>query len=166
MYFRVCKRVSFSYFPKVALIIQLKLYSWSMQHLRWSSLWQKMGKNWKLLLTVVTKSFILNMAGLLDPILAHIDKFRLQQWSVPCGIHMFKLSKEETKHTQTHTHTHTHTHSLTRNMSNIFKVNNKDTRTTPVTSIVNFEHISHFILLLLLLNSNKQLGLRSYSFRQ
>ena len=37
-------------------------------------------------------------------------------------------------------------------MSNIFKVNNKDTRMMPVTSIVNFEHISLFILLLLLLN--------------
>ena len=41
-------------------------------------------------------------------------------------------------------------------MSNIFKVNNKDTRTTSGASVVNFEHISHFILLLLLLNSNKK----------
>ena len=53
---------------------------------------------------------------------------------------MFKLSKK-TKHT------------YTRNVSNIFKVSNKDTRTTPVTSTVNFEHILLFILLLLLLNS-------------
>ena len=29
-------------------------------------------------------------------------------------------------------------------MSNIFKVNNKDTRTTSGASIANFEHISHF----------------------
>ena len=40
-------------------------------------------------------------------------------------------------------------------MSNMFTVNNKDTRTMSVTTIVNFEHISHFILLLLLLDSNK-----------
>ena len=52
---------------------------------------------------------------------------------------MFKLSKK-TKLT------------YTRNLSNIFKVNNKDTRTMPATSIVNFEHILVFILLLLLLN--------------
>ena len=37
----------------------------------------------------------------------------------------------------------------------MFKVNNKDTRTTSGTSIVNFEHILHFILLLILLNLNK-----------
>ena len=56
----------------------------------------------------------------------------------------------------------------TRNVSTILKVNNDVTRTTSVASIVNFEHISHFILLLLL-NSNKSkysLGLRIYSFRQ
>ena len=39
-------------------------------------------------------------------------------------------------------------------MSNVFKVNNRDTRTY-VASIVNFERISHFILLLLLHDSNK-----------
>ena len=33
------------------------------------------------------------------------------------------------------------------NMSNMFKVNNKDTRTTSGASIVNFEHILQFILL-------------------
>ena len=33
---------------------------------------------------------------------------------------------------------------IARNMSNIFKVNNKDTRTTSGASIANFEHISHF----------------------
>ena len=42
-------------------------------------------------------------------------------------------------------------------MSNIIKVDNKDTRTMPGASIVNYEHISHFILLLLLLNANKQM---------
>ena len=40
-------------------------------------------------------------------------------------------------------------------MSNIFKVYNKETRTTFCASIVNSEHILQFILLLLLLNSNK-----------
>ena len=39
-------------------------------------------------------------------------------------------------------------------MSNMLEVKNKYTRTTGV-SIVNFEHILQFILLLLLLNSNK-----------
>ena len=41
-------------------------------------------------------------------------------------------------------------------MSNIFKVNNnnKDTSTMSVASIVNFEHILQFILMLLI-NSNK-----------
>ena len=37
------------------------------------------------------------------------------------------------------------------------KVNNEDTRTTSVASTVNLEHISHFILRLLLLNSNKDM---------
>ena len=40
-------------------------------------------------------------------------------------------------------------------MSNIFKVNNKGTRSTSEASIVKFKHIAHFILLLMLLNSNK-----------
>ena len=39
-------------------------------------------------------------------------------------------------------------------MANIFKVNNKDTRTMSGASLVNFEHILHFILLSLLLNLN------------
>ena len=34
-------------------------------------------------------------------------------------------------------------------MSTILKVNNEGTRTTSVAFILNFEHISHFILLLL-----------------
>ena len=37
----------------------------------------------------------------------------------------------------------------------IFKVNNKDTRTTSGASIVNFEHIFRCMLLLILLNFNK-----------
>ena len=41
------------------------------------------------------------------------------------------------------------------NVSNIFKVSIKDTRVMSGASIVNFEHISHNIILLLLLNSSK-----------
>ena len=39
------------------------------------------------------------------------------------------------------------------NVSNIFNFNNKDKRRMSVATIINFEHFSHFILLLL--NSNK-----------
>ena len=38
---------------------------------------------------------------------------------------------------------------------NMFKVNNKDTRTMPGVFIVNFEHISHLVLVFLLLTLNK-----------
>ena len=44
------------------------------------------------------------------------------------------------RHTLTHAHTHTHTQTLEEH-----------------ASVVNFEHISHFNLLLLLLNSIKQI---------
>ena len=40
-------------------------------------------------------------------------------------------------------------------VSNIFKFNNTDTRAMSGASIVNFEHISHFTLLSLMLNWNK-----------
>ena len=101
-----------------------------MQHLRWNSLCQKIGNGWKLLLTVVTQNFVLNETGLLNLTLKLIDKF------IPSGIQMFKVSKK------------THW-----NKSNMFKVNNKDTRTTLSASIVNFEHSLQFIPLLLLLNN-------------
>ena len=39
----------------------------------------------------------------------------------------------------------------------MFKVNNKDNRTTPLASIVNFEHILHLVLVFLLLTLNMQL---------
>lgn len=40
----------------------------------------------------------------------------------------------------------------------MFKLKKDDTRMTPsVFFLVNYEHISHFILLLLLLNANKQM---------
>ena len=37
------------------------------------------------------------------------------------------------------------------------KVDNKNTKTTPGASMFNFEHTLHFIPLLTLLNSNKQM---------
>ena len=40
-------------------------------------------------------------------------------------------------------------------MPNIFKLNNKDIIKTTSASVVNLEHILHFILLLILLNSSK-----------
>ena len=43
------------------------------------------------------------------------------------------------------------------NVSNISKVNIKNTSTMSGACIVNFEHISHIIILSLLLNSNKQM---------
>ena len=54
-------------------------------------------------------------------------------------------------------------------MSNVFKVNNKDTRVTSVVSLASLAllFLLHFILLLLLLNLSKYwLGLRIYNFRQ
>ena len=35
----------------------------------------KIGNSWKRLLTVVTENFVLNVTGLLDPIMKHVDKF-------------------------------------------------------------------------------------------
>ena len=70
-----------------------------------------MGNSWKLLLTVVTDSFILNATWLLDVINLDLDSAK-----------------------------------NTRNMSNIFKVNNKDTKTMPVAAAINFEHILNFII--------------------
>ena len=75
------------------------------------------------------------MTGSLDPNMKCIDKFRFR----PSTIFIFKVSKKI--HLS--------------NMSNIFTVNNKDTRTTSGVSVVNFEHTLHYILLLTLLNLNK-----------
>ena len=50
--------------------------------------------DWKLLLTVIQLSFMLNMTGFLDPTLKYIDKFRLRQWSIASAIYMFKVSKK------------------------------------------------------------------------
>ena len=58
----------------------------------------------------------------------------------------------------------------TRTMGQIYSklvVKIQDTRMTSGNSIVNFKHIAHFILLLILLNSNKcWLGPRNSGFRQ
>ena len=69
-----------------------------MPHQRWSFLWQKIGNGWKLL-AVVTKSFVLNVTGLLDPTLKSIDKMRLRQLSIPSAIYIFKVSKKQTRTT-------------------------------------------------------------------
>ena len=42
----------------------------------------------------------------------------------------------------------------------MFKINNKDIRTTPFVIIVNFEYISHLVLLFLLLTLNMQIPAR------
>ena len=39
----------------------------------------------------------------------------------------------------------------------MFKVNNKDNRTTPSVFIVNLEHISHLVLVLLLLTLSREM---------
>ena len=48
-------------------VVHIEIFSSSpMQHI-WSSLRQKIGNRWKLLLTAVRESFALNVTGLLDP---------------------------------------------------------------------------------------------------
>ena len=94
------------------------------------SLRQEIHNGQKVLLTVVTQ--------LLNPTLKCIDNFRLRQLSIPSAIYMFKVSKKQQS-----------------NILNTFKVNNKYTRTASDASFVNFEHLSHIILLLILLNLNK-----------
>ena len=109
----------------------------AMEHLRWSYLWQKTGKGW-------------NLCWLL--LCCYIFKIS----NSPPSPQKNKNKKKQKKHQNKHIH-----------VSSIFTVNNKDTRTTCGTSIVNFKHIFHFILLLSLLNSNKYwLSLKNYSFRQ
>ena len=152
-------RKTFSYFRRLHWImvgvpqylLEFSLYysvsSSSMQDLRWSSLWQKIWNGWKLFLTVATESFILYVAGFLE-LTEGTDNLGLRQKYSIQQLHV-QIQQKNTK-----------------NVSSISKVNMKDTRTS-VASIVNSEYILHFVLLLLLLNSNKcWLGLRIYSFRQ
>ena len=51
------------------------------QRLRWSSLLQKTDNSWKLLLTVATESFVLNVTVLLDLTLKHVAEFCLKSGS-------------------------------------------------------------------------------------
>ena len=123
-----------------------------MQHLRWNSLLKKIWNSWKQLLTVVTKSFILNVTGLLGLTLKHrwteikTTKYSIQHFHV----------QNQQKNPKSSNNNSNNKKNNMRNVSNMFKVSNIDTRTF-LASIVNFEHISHFILLLLLLNSNKSM---------
>ena len=151
--FTASSRVSFAYFPKTALghgwcppsipfrifVDYVTMSNWNpMQYLRCSFLWQKIRNSWKLLLTVVKENFTLNVTGLIYPTLKHKDKFRLRQLSIPSGIYMFKLSKKNT-----------------RNVLNIFLISSKHIRMVSLASIINFEHILHFILLFLSLHLSK-----------
>ena len=92
--------------------------------------------------TFVTQSFILNVTGLLDPTLKHIGNFNLRQ-IIPFAFFMFKASKKNK---------HPHTRTTCQIYSKL-----KAAEWTSGASIVNFEHILHFILLLLLLNSIEKL---------
>ena len=100
---------------------------------------KKIENSQKLLLTVATESFALNVTGFPDMTLENIYLDQGNKIFHPA----FTCSNSAKKTKKT------------RNMSNIFKVNNnKDTSTMSVASIVNFEHILQFILMLLI-NSNK-----------
>ena len=46
--------------------------------------------------TLFDKNIFLNVTGLLDLTLKHIDKFRQRQKSIPSGKYMFKVSKKNT----------------------------------------------------------------------
>ena len=76
-----CHQIPFRIFVDYVTIFN----SSPMQHLRWSSFWQK-SNDWKLLLTFVTENFIINIAGLLDLTLKCINKFTL-----------FNVSKKDTR---------------------------------------------------------------------
>ena len=56
----------------------------------------KMRNGWKLLLTVVTKSFVLNVTGFPDVTLKRIYKFRLRKKSISSGFNKFKISQKNT----------------------------------------------------------------------
>ena len=91
--------------------------------------------------TVVTQSFVLNVTGLLDPTLKCIDNFDKGDKVLHPTSALSKSAKKQLS-----------------KVSNVLKVNSKDTRTTSGASIVNFEHkfgIYLQFVLLLLLNSNK-----------
>ena len=87
-------------------------------------------------MTVATENFALNVTGFPDMTLENIYLDEGNKIFHPA----FTCSNSAKK-------------KQTRNMPNTFKVNNyKDTSTMSVASIVNFEHILQFILLLINLN--------------
>ena len=51
----------------------------------------EIANGWKLLLTVVRYSFLLNVTGLLNLNLKYINEFRLRQYSTPSVTDMFKV---------------------------------------------------------------------------
>ena len=111
--FMASRRVSFSYFLEIMEVappsptnifqnfsglcynIQLKPY----EHLRWSSLWQIIGNDWKVLLVFVTQ--------VLDSTLT-INLDWLRQLSIPYAIYMFKVSKRTLEHCVKYTQSSRH----------------------------------------------------------
>ena len=85
----------------------------------------KKGNSWKLLLTFVTLSFILNVTGLLDTTLKCIDKvikIYIKAISIPSAIYLLKVRK---KNTSTECQIYS--------------------KLTFGASIVNFENVPHFM---------------------
>ena len=85
----------------------------------------KKGNSWKLLLTFVTLSFILNVTGLLDTTLKCIDKvikIYIKAISIPSAIYLLKVRK---KNTTTECQIYS--------------------KLTFGASIVNFENVPHFM---------------------
>ena len=99
----------------------------SMQHLRWSSLRQKMGDSWKLLLTFVTQNFIVDDSETHRSIQIKAIKYSI------CHLNVNSQQKNPKKHQN--------------NLSDIFKVKNKVNRMASGAFVVNFENILHFILI-------------------
>ena len=134
--FRASRRVSFSYFFKAARnharspVIPFRIFLDQVTIFSTSSMWHPRWRKIRYQLeTFVTECFVLNVTGFLDLI-------------------------KTTKYSIRHLHVQTQQEN-TRTKSSVFKVNNKDTRMTSVASIVNFEHILHFILVLLVLTWHK-----------
>ena len=99
---------------------------------------------------VVIESFFLNMEGLLNLTLKHIDNFKAIKHSI-WQLHVQAL---QTKTPET---------------SNIVKVNDENTRTTSGSSIVNFENISQFICTYTFIAEFEQINagwVSVYSFRK
>ena len=76
-----------SKFLKICMDCGTIFNSRALQHLRWSSLWQEIGDSWKVLLTVFSEKFALNVTGILSG--SDKSQTRLDQ------TFMFKLSKKK-----------------------------------------------------------------------